>query len=449
MGIEEKMLEGVEPEKSLAFAMDFCRKHKTIALAESQKIYVYEESSGYYKQIASARKTTSIENMIASLPGGIKLTPRKRQDVIDNILMLSVIAIEKTDPAGFLCLKNGILNLKTKELSAFSSEMFFLSRLEYPYTPEAPATLWEKYLHESLRGDINKIKLLQEFAGYCFFKSCKFEKALLLHGPGSTGKSVFVDTLRNIIGSKNCSAVPLEGLSDASARCDIRGKKINIDSDLTEHARYYEGIFKKIVSGEAIFFNEKYLPTTSQDVSCKLIFCVNNFPYIHDSTNAFYRRLLSVQFDNIFSGPDADVDLKHKFATPEQLTGIFNWILIGYDRLIAENKFSENIYSKKFNEELRKENNPLLDFLEDCLELNQNVCITKKDVWELYKNWIVANGHKNFLPFKKFNRKLLEEYRGKKVESVLQPFGDRVHGWHGLDSVSIPVSQKWILKCEE
>lgn len=442
MGYDEQILqEEAITEATLKFAERMCERYKIISVQEHGRIYLY--SDGVYKPIMSPRVTGDIENMIINMPGGRSLSTHKRKNVIHNISTIAYKPLDEINPEGLINFENGVFNIFSKEFLPHSPDIVFTVKIPYKYNPEARSDAWEKYLEETLDGDLNKILPLQEFCGYCFMKTCKFERALFLSGGGGAGKSTFTETLRRIIGRENCSATSLSHLSDPVLRCSIRDKYVNFDSDLPERAAEYEEIFKKISSGEPIKFNEKFLPSIDEEVRCKMVFNANDFPYINDSTSAFYRRMILVKFDKEFNDDTADVDLKSRLSEPENLSGIFNWCMDGLDRLIKNNKFSNNIEMKNHIFEIRKENNPILQFIEDRIIFKEGMCVPKRNTWEIYKEWSADSGHKHFLTFRKFCRKFIEETRKHGVKETQRTVGSRDKAWQNIDIESIDSLTKW------
>ena len=76
----------------------------------------------------------------------------------------------------------------------------------------------------------------------------------------------------------------------------------------------------------------------------------------------------------------------------EELPGIFNWMLAGLQRLLAQDGFTEDEEIIKYREELARENNPIILFAEeeviDNLE-GQNVPRSK--IFATYRGWADKN----------------------------------------------------------
>ena len=62
--------------------------------------------------------------------------------------------------------------------------------------------------------------------------SCKHQKAFMLVGNGSNGKSVIIDLLAALVGKSNTSNVSLQGLSERFGTSDLYGKWLNTHADI-------------------------------------------------------------------------------------------------------------------------------------------------------------------------------------------------------------------------
>ena len=72
----------------------------------------------------------------------------------------------------------------------------------------------------------------------------------------------------------------------------------------------------------------------------KLIFNCNELPKDTEHTNAYFRRFLIIGFDITIAEENQDKKLHTKIIENE-LSGVFNWILIGLDRLLLQGNFSK------------------------------------------------------------------------------------------------------------
>jgi putative DNA primase/helicase len=69
---------------------------------------------------------------------------------------------------------------------------------------------------------------------------------------------------------------------------------------------------KKIISGEPVKVDTKFIPSYDARPFCKIIFSANDMPKIADTSNGIFRRLLLIDFDNVVPDSKIDADLREK-----------------------------------------------------------------------------------------------------------------------------------------
>jgi putative DNA primase/helicase len=400
-------------DPSLVFARRLCQENNFITVQEHGKIYIYWD--GYYKAIKSSKNAGVLHKLIIDAENGENLTPAGRDKVIRNIEALTIVPEHKINPEGIFNFKDCLYDITTNTQAKHSPEYLTTTQLPYEFKTQIDCPTWKEFLNHVLENDINKINILQEFVGYCLMKSCKRERALFLLGSGSNGKSTFTETIMSVFGNHNCSSVSLQNMANPVLRCDLINKYINIDSDLPKNAMDFEEIFRKVSSGEPVQFNEKYLASITQSPFCKLIYCLNTVPRIHDTSNAFYRRMLLVKFPVEIIEENQDVNLKEKLKS--ELAGIFRWAVQGLNRLNKQNSFSSNIDMKKTIADIKIDNNPILSFAEEHIIFEPGHDTYKTELYSRYVEWTKRNGFKplssrNFINsfYEAFSKKTKKEY---------------------------------------
>jgi putative DNA primase/helicase len=226
-----------------------------------------------------------------------------------------------------------------KLLREFRREDFITHQLPFEFNPDAEAPIFMKYLNEVLP-DVDKQKVLAEFIGYVFTKGFKEEKALVLYGTGANGKSVFFEVLCALLGKANISNYAIESLTTDNnySRAKISNKLVNYASEM--NGRIDANTFKQLVSNEPIQARLPYGEPFMIEDYAKLIFNCNELPKDTEHTNAYFRRFLIIGFDVTITEENQDKKLHTKIIDNE-LSGVFNWILVGLDRLLLQGKFSK------------------------------------------------------------------------------------------------------------
>lgn len=320
-------------------------------------------------------------------------TIARRKQILENLKLLVKKRLECFNTHNRLNFDLGEFDPATGIMHDHTMENYSTIRLAYPYDCNAKCELWLKTLLEIFENNQSKLDSLQEFFGYCLTKDTTQIMALLLLGNSKSGKSTILHVLRNMIGSINCSSVPMKFISNPQYTPLLINKLVNIDADVSENAKDFEFEFKIITSGEPVSCNQKFIPTFEFFPHCKIVMAANKFPRITDHSSAFFNRLIILPCERIFLPNEQNRALKVLLL--EELSGIFNWAFLGLQSLNKRGMFEEKDFIKEAIEELREESNPVDIFFKENIEIDliNNSEITKEDLYEKYKEWCVSNGN--------------------------------------------------------
>ena len=239
-----------------------------------------------------------------------------------------------------LNLRNGLLNIQSKELQPHTSEYLSLVQMPTEYKPDAECPKISEFFKEVLRPD--ELDVMFRLIGYCLHKNCEYEKAAMLYGTGANGKGVVIRIIERFLGEDNCSHRSLQHLdTNRFAVADVCGKLVNTFADLKSVKLSETGNFKMLVSGDSISGEHKFQDSFKFRNFAKLIFSANEIPESNDKSDAFYRRWLNFHFDKKFVGGKEDTKLLEKLTTPDELNGLLNMALTGLKQLIDESGFHD------------------------------------------------------------------------------------------------------------
>ena len=228
----------------------------------------------------------------------------------------------------------------------------------------------------------------------------KLEKTLLLYGQGANGKSVFYEVVRHLLGEQNTSEYSLQNLTDNAGyqRAMIANKLVNYASEI--NGKLQASIFKKLVSGEPVEARLPYgRPFIIKDYA-KLVFNCNELPKDVEQSNAFFRRFLIIPFNVIIPENEQDKQLATKIINSE-LSGIFNWVLEGLNRLLLQKQFTFSETVKQSREQYEKESDSVKMFLdENDYQPSSSSYITIKEFYSEYREFCINDG---YIPINKIN----------------------------------------------
>lgn len=364
-----------------------------------QELCVYDD--GIY-----VRGYRRIEHeMIKHIPN---LTRSKRTEVI-TWLEASLLDSVPLSDARYICFKNGVLDVKTGELSEHSPDYVLLNKIPHDYDPEAYSEVCDRTLDKISCHDPEVRALLEEVAGYTMYRRNELRKAFILIGDKANGKSTFFDMVNTMLGSANTTALDLKELSDRFKTAEAAGKLAIIGDDIGDEFIPNPSIFKKLVSGDRINVERKGKDPFDFDNYSKLLFSANNIPRIKDKSGAVIDRLIIVPFRATFSpdDPDYDPDIKYKLRSEESIKYLIRIGINALSNVLERKRFTVSESMQKELKEYEENNNPILLFFAEDPKITDEP--TGK-VYRKYSEFCRSNG---FQPISniEFSKQVRKQYK--------------------------------------
>ncbi len=264
-------------------------------------------------------------------------------------------------------LANGTFEISPfkQALRPHQKEDFLTYQLPFAYDAFAKAPQFQTYLDRVLP-ELELQDILAEYLSYIFIKNnvLKLEKVLLAYGTGANGKSVLFEIIMALLGSENITNYSLSSLTSENSysRAMLANKLLNYASEI--NGKLETNTFKLLVSGEPVEARLPYGKPHLISNYARFMFNCNELPNKVENTNAFFRRFLIIPFRVTIPRAEQDPDLSKRIILSE-LSGVFNWVLKGLNRLLENRDFSSSTIVK--NEVLRyqKESDTICLFLED------------------------------------------------------------------------------------
>jgi putative DNA primase/helicase len=320
------------------------------------------------------------------------------ENLFKQFLTLSHLTPPKADVNKVsINLLNGTFEItpKSNKLKPFDRNDFITYQLPFKYDPNAKAPIFEEYL-QTVLPDIERQHVLAEYIAYVFIKNgnktIKEEKALVLFGTGANGKSVFFEIVNALLGKENTSNYSLSSITDEKGyhRAKLANKLVNYASEI--NGKLEAAIFKQLVSGEPTEARLPYGQPFIMEQYAKLIFNCNELPKDVEHTPAYFRRYLIIPFDVTIPPEKQDRNLHTKIIENE-LSGVFNWVLDGLNRLLSNKKFSNCDAAQKAIEKYKLESDSVQLFLSDNqYEPSTTEDMPLKSIYSEYKTYCLDSG---------------------------------------------------------
>ena len=286
-------------------------------------------------------------------------------------------------------LQNGLFNLLNREVEPFDSEQVFTYKLDIKYDPSAECPTWLKFVNEIVEPE--DIPLLQEIMGYCLLPAMPFHKTFWFYGTGRNGKDRVILTLEHMLGEHSCSHLNLGELREARrfSLAQLYGKLLNVSSEPDIKYPITTNILK-LISGENTIEAElkgknKRLNFKS---NAKCIVVGNNFPKVEDNTVGWWERIEFLTFPFSFIGKEMIPNIEKTWLdNPDEVSGIFNWMLEGLYRLKENGEFSTSRTTEETKTEFMRISDPFGAWLNDCCVILSVGKITRQEAYDSYKEY--------------------------------------------------------------
>lgn len=405
-----------------------------ITVRDTSELFVY--SGGVYHE----KGTTYLEGVVNWLLGN-SVKKHHRNEVIDAVKTETyVYRDELNQPEKYVNLKNGLFNLESFELEEHSSDYYFTRQSPIKHDSEAECPKFKEFLDDIVKEGDKQV--IQEMFGYALMNQQPYQKAFMLVGEGSNGKSTLLRVLEELIGSENISSVELQDLQQNRFKvAELFGKKANIAPDIPSDAMQETSKFKALTGEDKVMAEKKHKDPFQFENKATLIFAANEVPESYDKTEAFFRRWKIINFPHKFTdNPNYDHKQKNpnlldEILTSEELKGVLKWALEGAKRLKKQGEFSKSRSTQEIKKEYQMRSDSVYAFCEE--HLSEGVMdkdgdtdfVLKDDAYDKYREYCEDNGF-DARPKNSFCQRVKKHMDVRKYRPLLD--GSQQGAWRGI-----------------
>lgn len=297
---------------------------------------------------------------------------------------------------------NGVLNLRTGELSDFDPELMLTKKLSIAYHPDAQGPRTTKFL-EGIQPDPAMRTYMKRLAGYTLLGNADERVLPIVYGKSGSGKSAFLEMLYHALGDFGSIADPStlmplpDGYQGPSEKLhSLMHARFVKMSELPENAALNQALVKSITGSDTQKTRPLYGPLVEWQVEYTVWMATNNLPKITSTDDAIWKRVKPIHFPNVFVNEDgsvksaADKDLGRQLAR-EEGSFILNWLLEGI-REYLEFGLQEPEAIRDGVGEYRDDMDTVRQFMTQAQEdgrikTEEGQTITARDLYEVYMAW--------------------------------------------------------------
>ena len=344
------------------------------------------------------------------------------------------------DPDLLNC-RNGIVDLRTGELLAHDPDRLLTRRVEVDYNPNAhqldtpEAETWRRFLVDATGGDEELIAYLQRAAGYTLTGDPNEEVLFFAYGPARTGKSTFLDSVRELLADYADSldfAALLKRREGSDARPEIaklQGKRLAVAVEASGRRDFEAELIKWLTGGETISARALHRNPTSWRPAFTLWLAANDRPRVAHDDTAVWRRLRVVPLTHQVPEEAVDPDLKRRLRE-ECAEVILAWLVAGCLAWRREG-LGTCAAVQAATGEYREAMDPLGDWLADCCAVDptRDWFTPTARLFDSYRRWCEATGERATLTQKQVG----QELTGKGLKQERRRVGGQLrHGYSGI-----------------
>lgn len=327
---------------------------------------------------------------------------RSREIILKDAQDVHPLSMSEFDSDIYLLnCQNGTLDLKNNRFYSHRATDYITKVAGVHYKPDATCERWEKFIDEVMSSDKEKSEFLQKSLGYALTGDTRYETMFILFGATTrNGKGTSMETFLRICGDYGKTARPetigmkVNNSSTAPSEDVARlagARFVNIsepDKKLTLSA----ALLKTLTGNDTI--NARFLHENSFDFKpqFKIFTNTNHLPIVTDLTLLTSGRVKIIPFERHFEEWEQDKGLKAEFSKEENLSGILNWVLQGYEKL-QQTGFEVPTSVKEATLAYHRENDKMGQFIDERLIADGNGEERTSEIYFAYQEWCRENGY--------------------------------------------------------
>ena len=232
-------------------------------------------------------------------------------------------------------------------------------------------------------------------------------------GKASNGKSTFLNWLRSILGTQNVSSLDIATLGQRFQAGRVVGKLANLGDDIPDGFLRGEelSIFKKLVTGDAIYTDVKNSEGYEFRSNALMVFSMNAVPRLSDTTDGVFRRLAFIPFRSRFSPgiPGYDPNIAKTLARKDVMERGALLGLMALRPLIERGSLTPIPDMVAEVEEVRQSNDSVSRWIfEECVTACQLDGRPTSSVYNEYAEWCKSSGERNPCSMRTFVTRVCE-----------------------------------------
>lgn len=315
---------------------------------------------------------------------------------IFTLLKSRLRVVTKCTVPYLVAVNNGIMDVKTKTLLPFSTDLVFTSKIHTDLNMNATnprinipedGSVWDVDSWFSSLGSDNFVESIKEVIQAACVPLAPRDKMVLFYSKtGNNGKGTLCQLIRNLLGAESCVSIPLKDFSTRFGMSGLPGA-VAVIVDENDVSSFNKGLgnLKAAITGDTVKIEQKYQSSYDFSFNGLILQCVNDFPNGDDKTGSFKRRLHIIEFPNCFTGQQKRYIKDELIYRKDVLEYILKMVLVDMDYREA---FTETAETRTALKAYVTATNTVAAFLDEILPQCKWDLLPATDfLYEIYKEW--------------------------------------------------------------
>ena len=351
-----------------------------IVATDGHTLHTYDKRLGRYVPSETQIRSKLIQRL------GESWTPRKADSVLSWLSDFAA-RLWDTPPIDRVNVRNGILDIQTKELVPHSKDFLSPVQIDAKWDPGAECPRIDRFIAEVFPPDSEQ--LFFELAGLYITPDTRQQVAVMLTGNGANGKSVTIELITRLLGHRNVSNVSLQEICGREAStAQLYGKLLNTFTDIPDTRIANTPTFRKIVDGRRsiISIGRSYRGPFTFRPFTRLLFSANRTLRSSDVSHSHLRRWLVIPYASSFRGKE-DSFLTDKLSTPQELSGLLTKAVRALRQMLQQGRLSMDYNLATAQDEFRMNIDSAREFVHAEADMDPDVQVDQADLYRAYKKW--------------------------------------------------------------
>jgi putative DNA primase/helicase len=352
--------------------------------AESTEIYDRDAREGLQKWAIRSGSRQRMRAMVEQARHRLKID----QNRLDGNPMLLNIYGDSVD-------------LTTGEIETANPRDYSTKQTPIIYTPGFEYHNWHLFLRKVMNCSEPLIDYLQKAVGYSLTGKTSEQCFFIAHGSGANGKSVFLNTIRDLAGSYGIN-IPMATLmaqkfqsANTNDLAMMHGARLGTAMEGEVGQKLSEAKIKQLTGGDEITARHLYKEFFQFKPIVKIWMATNHKPEITGDDPAIWRRVHLIPFDVVIPPKERDGDLPEKLR--KELPGILNWAIQGAVKWAQEGLNPPDEVLQATNA-YHSEMDTFALFCDETIIKEPDGKTTKKELNSAYELWVSVEGGEDLKP---------------------------------------------------